>query len=83
MTQESVSILRVLPHAVSQPNAETFIQAQPQQLCAGKWAQTPGGLPAIQPQEIRKLAPRHPVLVSLVRALETWIEAWVVSGLGL
>lgn len=73
----------MVAHAVSQSNAETFIQAQPQQLCAGKWAQTPGGLPAIQPQEIRMLAPRHPVLVSLIWALETWIEAWVESGLSI
>ena len=51
----------MVPRAVSQSDAETFLQALPQQLCAGKWAETPGGLPAIQPQEIRMLAPCHAV----------------------
>lgn len=51
----------MVPHAVSQSDAETFLQALPQQLCAGKWAETPGGLPVIRLQEIRMLAPCHAV----------------------
>lgn len=59
----------MLPHAVSQLNTETFIQALPQQLCAGKRAETPGGgLPASRPQEIRILASCHTMLGSLMGA---------------
>lgn len=68
----------MVPHVVSQSNAETFIQDLPQQLCAGKWAETPRGS-AIQPQEIRTLAPCHTILVSLIGASELWSEACAVS----
>lgn len=46
LTQESVSVLQMVPHVVSQVNTETFMQALPRQLCAGKWAEAPGGLPS-------------------------------------
>lgn len=56
---------------LSQSNAETLTPSLAQQLCAGKRAETPGGgLPAIQPQEIRVLASCHTTLVSLTGALE-------------
>lgn len=61
----------ILTCVVSQLKAETLTQPLAQQLCAGKRAETPGGgLPAIQPQEIRVLASCHTTLVSLTGALE-------------
>lgn len=81
LTQESISLLQIVPHVVSKVNTETFMQALPQQLCAGKWAETPGGFPS-HPNSGNTNAGSLPHYVGQSRWGFGIVEGtWVVSGL--